>query len=137
MFPELRYPATLTTWLVEKDHTSSEILSDTEISTKLINFIKRTFANQGWTITDPIDSKRTKWLDNPNFRGSYSYRGLDASKAMVTNADLKESLRIENGKQTVLFAGEATNEKYYSTVHGALLSGFSAADEIVKIHINL
>lgn len=132
IFPEVNYPKTLAVWFVEKVNSTSETPSFIDVRAKLTNFIKTTFANQGWKITNPIMSQRTNWELNPNFRGSYSFRGFNASE--VTSADLRESLRNDNGKQTVLFAGEATHNKYYSTVHGAIESGFSAADEIIKMH---
>uniref|UniRef100_A0A336N5J9 CSON006941 protein n=1 Tax=Culicoides sonorensis TaxID=179676 RepID=A0A336N5J9_CULSO len=131
-FPEENYPATLTAWFVEKDDITSEIHLDTEIYTKLTKFIKNVFGKQGWTVTDPIKTRRTKWQQASNFRGSYSYRGLNASKNGITNADLREPLFNQDGKMTVLFAGEATHDKYYSTLHGAVETGYLAADTIIK-----
>ncbi|XP_063709329.1 spermine oxidase-like [Culicoides brevitarsis] len=130
-FPEEHYPATLSVWFAEKDEVSTESHLDTEIYTKLTKFIKKVFANQGWSITDPIKTRRTKWQQATNFRGSYSYRGVNASKAGVTFADLREPLRNHEGKITVLFAGEATHDKHYSTLHGAVESGFAAAQAIM------
>lgn len=102
--------------------------------TKLAKFVKQIFANQGWNITDPISAKRTRWYHNPYSRGSYSYRGLKASDNHVTNVDLRESLRNDDGKKTVLFAGEATHDKYYGTMHGAIETGYRAASKINEIH---
>lgn len=34
--------------------------------------------------------------------------------------------------QLILFAGEATHDHYYSTVHGAVESGFREADRLLK-----
>lgn len=131
---EEHYPATLTVWFAETDEVSSENHLDTEVYTKLTKFIKKVFANQGWTITDPIKTRRTKWQQATNFRGSYSYRGVNASKTDITSADLREPLTNENGKMTVLFAGEATHDKHYSTLHGAVESGYAAADMIIDAH---
>lgn len=36
--------------------------------------------------------------------------------------------------QIILFAGEATHEHYFSTVHGAVESGFREADRIVNYY---
>jgi spermine oxidase len=35
------------------------------------------------------------------------------------------------GDGRVLFAGEATNEKHFGTVHGAIESGWREADRII------
>lgn len=131
-YPEEHYPATLSVWFVEKDDVTSETHLDTEVYTKLTKLIKKVFENQGWSITDPIKTRRTKWQQATNFRGSYTYRGVNASNAGITNADLREPLLNEHGKMTVLFAGEATHDKYYSTLHGAVESGIKAADSIIS-----
>lgn len=102
--------------------------------TKLANFVKQIFANQGWNITDPISTKRTRWQSNPLSRGTNSYRGVKSFNTHITSADLRESLKNDNEKQTVLFAGEATHDKYYSALHGAIESGYTAADKINELH---
>lgn len=38
--------------------------------------------------------------------------------------------------QVVMFAGEATHTHHYSTVHGAVESGFREADRLIKIYRN-
>lgn len=131
---EPHYPGTITAWFVEKDYVTTENYSCMQVVTKLSTFIKHAFGNQGWNIPDAKDSKCTRWQHHPYSRGSYSYRGLEASNSHITNADLRESLKNDNGKETVLFAGEATHDKYYSTLHGAIESGYAAADKVVEIH---
>lgn len=49
-----------------------------------------------------------------------------------------ENIRTINKEYTndppvVLFAGEACHEKYFSTAHGALLSGIEQAQKIINI----
>lgn len=128
------YPNTLTVWVIEKDSLSTEHHSDKEVHTKFANFVRQIFANQGWNITDPISMKRTRWQHDPMARGSYSYRGVKAFNKHITNTDLRESLRNVNGKKTVLFAGEATHDKYYGLMHGAIESGYLAANKISEMH---
>lgn len=130
---EEHYPATITAWAVEKETVTTEIHTDTEVYTKLGNFVKQVFANQGWNITDPISCKRTRWQNNPLSRGTNSYRGVKSLSNKITSADLCESLKNDNGKETVLFAGEATHEKYYSALHGAIESGYTAANNIKEL----
>lgn len=74
---------------------------------------------------------RSSWFQNPNFRGSYSYRGMEAERGNVSPADLARPLVNSEGKEVVLFAGEATHPYYYSTVHGAIETGFREAQRII------
>lgn len=48
--------------------------------------------------------------------------------------DLARPLTSKSGKTTVLFAGEATHPLFYSSVHGALESGFREAERIVRLY---
>jgi monoamine oxidase len=49
----------------------------------------------------------------------------------VTFSDLSNPLTV-NDAIKVLFAGEATTDEYFSTVHGAMYSGQREADIIIK-----
>lgn len=79
----------------------------------------------------PIEMKRTQWLTNRNFLGSYSYLSIASEKAEATPNDLAQSLMNSHNKPIVFFAGEATHETYSSYSHGAILSGWRAADELI------
>jgi len=74
----------------------------------------------------------TTWSLYDNFYGSYSYRGLEADKNNITGSDIAIPLKNNLGEDSVFFAGEATHEKYFSTVHGAIETGFRAAQNIVN-----
>jgi spermine oxidase len=50
----------------------------------------------------------------------------------VTNADLRGPLTNSNGDMKIIFAGEATNEIHYASVHGAVETGWAAADMIIN-----
>lgn len=41
---------------------------------------------------------------------------------------------VVDSQQVLLFAGEATSPNHYSTVHGAIETGFREADRIINIH---
>ncbi|CAF0706862.1 unnamed protein product [Brachionus calyciflorus] len=72
----------------------------------------------------PIKVIRSKWNSNPNTRGTYSYIKVGSSiedmKTLAQNVDNK-----------LFFAGEATTFKYYGTVHGAYITGYERAEEIL------
>jgi monoamine oxidase len=65
------------------------------------------------------------WQDDPFSRGAYSYAsvgGIDAARALATPV-----------AGTLYFAGEATScDGYNGTVHGAIASGFRAAEELLQ-----
>jgi monoamine oxidase len=65
------------------------------------------------------------WQADPFSRGAYSYAtvgGLDAAQALA-----------EPIAKTLYFAGEATNsDGYNGTVHGAIATGYRAANEILQ-----
>ncbi len=75
---------------------------------------------------------RTRWLTNKNFLGSYSYLGMGLQKNRLAPKDLAEPLRKRDGTPFIHFAGEATDIEYPSYVHGAIESGFRAAEEIIQ-----
>jgi len=81
----------------------------------------------------PLESYRTEllharthnWQADAYSRGAYSYVAIGGS-------DTQRGLAapLEN---TLFFAGEATNyEGHHGTVHGAIASGYRAAEEILK-----
>lgn len=39
--------------------------------------------------------------------------------------------------QAILFAGEATNPHHFSTVHGAIESGWREADRLIQLYPNI
>lgn len=78
----------------------------------------------GGDIPEPTDIRVTRWASEPFTLGSYSVTPLGASPEDYVA--LKETV-----DDVLYFAGEATDTEYSATVHGALLSGWRAADEIL------
>jgi monoamine oxidase len=80
----------------------------------------------GVSIPEPIDYQITRWASDPFSLGSYSYNPVGAVPKIRQElaAPLEKSL---------FFAGEASNNDYFGTAHGAYLSGLRAAQEILEI----
>lgn len=78
----------------------------------------------GEAIPEPIDWVITRWATDSFALGSYSCNVLGSSPPM--RGDLASSV---DGK--LFFAGEATDEQFYQTVHGAYASGLRAANEAI------
>ena len=80
----------------------------------------------GNDIPNPKKMLRTKWQSNENSYGAYSFT------AMETEMKHFEDLAKEINDQ-LFFAGEHTEVDYYSTAHGAYLSGIREAEKIIKL----
>uniref|UniRef100_A0A6P7GHY5 Spermine oxidase-like isoform X2 n=1 Tax=Diabrotica virgifera virgifera TaxID=50390 RepID=A0A6P7GHY5_DIAVI len=70
---------------------------------------------------------RSNWYNNPNFRGSYSYKSMKTRPE--DRLHLLEPITY-HGRLLIQFAGEATNRDHYSSVHGAIESGYREADRL-------
>lgn len=100
---------------------------------KSIMFILRKFLK---VVPDPIRFERSTWYTNPNFRGSYSFRSIASDLLNTSAADLASPLLGQMGEPNVLFAGEATSDHFYSTVHGAIESGWREAKRVMDYYNN-
>lgn len=67
----------------------------------------------------------SRWGADPWSRGSYSFNALGSHPRQ--RDDLARSV---SGR--LFFAGEATSRQYFATVHGAMMSGQRAAEEIMS-----
>lgn len=79
----------------------------------------------GMRIPDPTGFQITRWASDPFARGSYSFNAVGSNPGM--RDDLAKPV---DGR--IFFAGEATDRRYFGTVHGAYFSGIRAAGEILS-----
>lgn len=100
------------------ENTSNEVLV-----TEATQILQRIYPDMN--VPAPEESIITRWGSDPYAFGSYSYIGPDG-----TGADY-EDLSKPIGEHW-FFAGEATCRTHPSTVHGAYLSGLSAAKAVVE-----
>ncbi|XP_058122908.1 spermine oxidase-like [Anopheles ziemanni] len=90
--------------------------------------------------TRPAWFSRSRWYSDPHFRGSYSSRSIKSDAIDATAADLAYPLttRSSGGSNVILpivqFAGEASHPQFYSTVQGAVASGWREADRLIDIY---
>ena len=105
------------------DYTAQlEELTDQEIIDDAMAVLRTIY---GDAIPNPSGSLITRWGKDPYSLGSYLAFGVGSSPK-----DIKE-LAKPIGKK-VFFAGEATNRRYHSTVHGAYLSGLRVAKQVKR-----
>jgi spermine oxidase len=106
---------------------------ETMDESKLLNdtmwFLEKLFKK---TLPRPINVRRTNWMTNENFLGSYSFHAATAQDNTVEN--LARAIKGPSGKPAVLFAGEATDKFYMGYVNGGMNSGNRAAQEIIDFH---
>ncbi|XP_051935483.1 peroxisomal N(1)-acetyl-spermine/spermidine oxidase [Hippocampus zosterae] len=127
--PTERYGHILCGWIAGKESHYMETLSEQELMYAITQLVRRFTGNP---IITPRKILRSQWFHDPWTCGSYSYPSRGCSSQDIEN--LMEPLP---SKQTlsqplqVLFAGEATHPSYFSTVHGALLTGWREADRLL------
>lgn len=101
----------------------TETMTDSQIKDAILVHLKDIYGNH---IPDPTNMLRTKWQSNINSFGAYSYTAVDTE--MQHFEDLAKEI---NDK--LFFAGEHTESDYFSTVHGAYLSGIREANKIIDL----
>lgn len=103
--------------------TVTETMSDTQIISEVMAQLKTIYGN---SIPNPTNMLRTKWGQNINTFGAYSF-----ATNGTTSADFDTMATEINNK--LFFAGEHTERDYRGTVHGAYLSGIREADKIIAL----
>lgn len=103
--------------------TVTETMSDTQIISEVMAQLKTIYGN---SIPNPTNMLRTKWGQNINTFGAYSF-----ATNGTTSADF-DTMAIEINNK-LFFAGEHTERDYRASVHGAYLSGIREADKIIAL----
>ncbi len=98
-----------------------EAQSDAQIVASAMTTLRTIY---GPDIPEPTGTQITRWAADPFALGSYSFNSLGAHPRMRDALAAPMSDRI-------FFAGEATERKYFGTVHGGYLSGVRAAKEVL------
>lgn len=101
----------------------TETMSDAQIIAEIMIHLRDVY---GSNIPDPSHLLRTRWASNENAFGAYSYTAVGSE--MYHFEDLAEAI-----DDKVFFAGEHTEVDYFSTAHGAYLSGIREADKIIDL----
>jgi monoamine oxidase len=101
----------------------TESMSDAQIINEIMSHLKDMY---GENIPQPKNILRTRWQSNENSFGAYSFTAVGSE--MQHFDDLAEEIN-----QKLFFAGEHTSIDYFSTAHGAYLSGLREADKMIKL----
>ena len=79
----------------------------------------------GTLVPEPLETKITRWGQDPYSLGAYSYVSFPWAKEKA------RQMLATPVHDTLLFAGEATHKGAPSTVHGAYLTGIREAERII------
>ncbi len=104
------------------DAIEKESFSDKEMIKGIMKNLKKIYGDD---IPDPEDYLRKSWSKDEFAYGSYSHIPPGASP------DDYDAI-AEPVDDVLFFAGEATSSEYFGTIHGALISGRDAAEEILS-----
>ncbi|XP_050545415.1 spermine oxidase-like [Daktulosphaira vitifoliae] len=126
-------PNTLLGWIVGSAARKMERKSIDEIKIGLMYLLNKFLADK-FIIPFPDLVTRSQWGTNSHFYGSYSFHSMNTDKEGKANNELAKPLVNSKKKEIICFAGEATHSHYFSTVHGAIETGWREADRIL-IHL--
>ncbi|CAG0892689.1 unnamed protein product, partial [Darwinula stevensoni] len=101
------------------EHLDSDVIAD-QCTDILRKFLKDPY------VPKPIHCIRTSWKQQPGSRGSYT--SIPVGSRQIDMESLSQPIYASpfHEKPVLLFAGEHTHPTFYSTVHGAYLSGRDA-----------
>uniref|UniRef100_A0A182J702 Amine oxidase domain-containing protein n=1 Tax=Anopheles atroparvus TaxID=41427 RepID=A0A182J702_ANOAO len=116
-------PNVLMAWMNGAEGRKAELLSD-DVTRDGVLHLLAIFAK----------NLRSKWSSDRLFRGSYSSRSIATEHLNTGAQNLATPLVNAKNEPVVLFAGEATNRVHYTTVHGAIDSGFREADRLLQLY---
>lgn len=133
-----RHQSVLCGWITGLAAEHMETLPEAEVGETCVRLLK-TFT--GWEVTRLRRVMKSTWHRNPFIRGSYTNVpvGVDAVKEQTALAEPVPSTHQKSDLPPlqVLFAGEATHINYYTTTHGAYLSGVREAERILQHYSHL
>lgn len=128
--PTEKFGHVLCGWIAGHESEYMETLSELEVLQSVTQLLRKFTGNP--TVA-PRRLLRSQWFHNPYSCGSYTYVAKGCSGYDIDN--LAEPLPLNGGNSKplqVLFAGEATQRSFFSTVHGALMSGWREAERLIS-----
>ena len=110
----------LMTFAYADEARASDRSSDAEMIELAMAYLRDMY---GEDVTEPKAMLRSAWANDPFTLGAYSFTAV--------GTEMEHFDRLAKPVGSVHFAGEHTHRDYFSTVHGAYLSGVRAAAEII------
>ncbi|XP_063614600.1 spermine oxidase-like [Penaeus indicus] len=126
-----RQPNMLCGWITGPAARMMEQVHEEEVIKRCVSFLRKRLASK-FQIPDALWGTRSTWGQNPWVKGSYSFRSIKSEAMNVWAADLASPLMNAKDVPVVCFAGEATHDYFYSTVHGAVETGRREAERLIQ-----
>ncbi|KAG6461935.1 hypothetical protein O3G_MSEX012950 [Manduca sexta] len=117
-------------WVSGKEAEYMETLSMEEVAATCTKILRK-FLNDPF-VPEPLNCVCTSWKKQPYTRGSYTGIAVGASQSDVESLAQPLFRNVHDKKPVLLFAGEHTHSSFYSTAHGAYLSGQAAARRLLS-----
>ncbi|KAI2810370.1 hypothetical protein BLOT_001531 [Blomia tropicalis] len=117
-------------WASGKEARILEGLSEDQVNDDITPQLRKFFKDPNFPRADNVIV--THWAMDPFCRGSYSYVAQNSSIQDIKQFAMPIYLNQNDSQPVIAFAGEATHDCYFSTVHGAFLSG----EEVAKHFVN-
>ncbi|KAF5269352.1 hypothetical protein FQA39_LY08744 [Lamprigera yunnana] len=117
-------------WISGKEAEYMETLPNETVIEMSTNILRK-FLNDPY-IPKPKACVCTRWASQPYTKGSYTAIAVGASQIDIECLAQPLYNSKSQAKPVVLFAGEHTHSNFYSTVHGAYLSGRTAAQVLLS-----
>uniref|UniRef100_A0A8D8I1R7 Peroxisomal N(1)-acetyl-spermine/spermidine oxidase n=2 Tax=Culex pipiens TaxID=7175 RepID=A0A8D8I1R7_CULPI len=112
-------------WISGREAEYMETISHEVVAEKCTEILRKFLKDP--FIPKPKRCVCTSWHKQPYSCGSYTAIAVGASQDDIENIAQPMYSSPHQSKPSVLFAGEHTHSNFYSTVHGAYLSGRTAA----------
>ncbi|XP_076302845.1 spermine oxidase-like [Lasioglossum baleicum] len=125
-------PRLMCIWISGKGARLMDDVNDEELLEQSEQMLHN-LLSKDYNVSKPIAMIRTKWHSNKHFRGTYSFQSLETRKTNSSALQLSEPI-VKMGKPVILFGGEATNADYFSTVHGAIGTGWREAERLINFY---
>ncbi|XP_031636092.1 spermine oxidase-like [Contarinia nasturtii] len=128
-YPVSFQPNILCGWITGQAARKMEQVNDNDLKTG-VNHVLKLFLKE-WNGAEVKNTIGSKWSSNPHFNGSFSYYSLRSDTDDASTSNLATPIYDANKKPIIQFGGEATNTHFYSTVHGAVGSGWREAQRLI------
>ncbi|XP_001353445.4 spermine oxidase [Drosophila pseudoobscura] len=124
-------PRLIEGWIIGAHARHMETLTEEKVLLGLL-WLFRKFLS--FDVPHPKRFLRSQWHSHPNFRGSYSFQPTYADELRTGRWDLESPLADVSGRPRLQFAGEASSRTHFSTVHGAVETGWREADRLNEFY---
>ncbi|KAG8187473.1 hypothetical protein JTE90_009542 [Oedothorax gibbosus] len=120
----------LLAWIAGREAEYLETLSEEQVANTCTEILRK-FLKDPY-IPKPIKVACTSWKSHPFSRGSYTYLRVKASQRDIELLANPIYTNPYHSKPALMFAGEATHPSFYSTSHGAFLTGKKCAEILLE-----